>query len=339
MSSQTDILTYTGPIPLSARRKAEELCSQFPQGNKAEKVRLNTVAVLFVNLYLEFMGIETDLKASDSQNILYQMYLDIADLSLNNNAYLECRPVLEGENYVYVPPELHSNEVCGSSNPIGYVAVQINKSFREAKILGFIKEVENEYVPINQFQSLDKLLEELESVDKINELEVLEHQKQLNDASEINSSLKEVQPKIINLRQWFNNVIDTGWQEISTLFNTTEANLAFATRSVKSHLVSRAKLINLGTNIEKQVVLIVAATLENQDEMDVIVEIHPIVEQTYLFPHLSLSVLDADGEAVMQAHTRDNNKNIQLEFSNDLDESFSLKLTLGDVSIIESFIT
>lgn len=154
MNSQTDMLIYTGPIPPSARRKAEELCSHFPEANKAEKVRLNTLAVLFVNSYLQFMGIETDLEASDSQNILYQMYLDIADLSLKNNAYLECRPVLEGENYVYVPPEYQSNR-------IGYVAVQISESFREAKILGFIKEVQNECVPMNQLQSLANLLEEL----------------------------------------------------------------------------------------------------------------------------------------------------------------------------------
>lgn len=140
MNSQTDMLTYAGPISPIARRNAEELCSHFDQADKAEKVRLNTLAVLFVDLYLQFMGVETDLEASDSQNILYQMYLDIADLSLKNNAYLECRPVLEGENYVYVPPESHSNvrpqergSVCGSSKRIGYVAVQIGESFREAK--------------------------------------------------------------------------------------------------------------------------------------------------------------------------------------------------------------
>ncbi|MDJ0734865.1 MAG: DUF1822 family protein [Nostocaceae cyanobacterium] len=320
MNSQTDILTYAGPIFPNARRKAEEFCSQFPKGDKAEKVRLNTLAVLFVNSYLQCMGVETDLEASDSQNILYQMYLDTADLSLANNVFLECLPVLEGESFVYVPPESQSNRM-------GYVAVQINQSFREAKILGFIKEVQNEYVSINQFQSLDNLLEELE------------HQEEANSVSEINSNVQEAQSKVINLRQWFNNVIDTGWQEISTLFNTTEANLAFATRSAKNNVVSRGKLINLGTNIEKQVILIVTVTPENEGEMDVVVEIHPIVEETYLFPHLSLSVLDADGEAVMEAHTRHNNKNIQLEFSNDLDESFNLKMTLGDVSIIESFIT
>ena len=173
----------------------------------------------------------------------------------------------------------------------------------------------------------------------LEELEELEHQEESNYAFAITSNLKEVQSKIINLSQWFDNVIDTGWQEISSLFNTTEANLAFATRSAKTNVVSRGKLINLGTNIEKKVILIVTATPESKGEMDVVVEIHPIVEETYLFPNLSLSVLDSDGEAVMQAYTRENNKNIQLEFSNDLDESFSLKLTLGEVSIIEDFIT
>ena len=89
MKDQTDMLTYAGPISLSSRRKAEEFCKHFPQGSKAEKIRLNTLAVLFVNSYLQFMGIETDLEASNSQNVLYHMCLDVADLSLKNNVYLD----------------------------------------------------------------------------------------------------------------------------------------------------------------------------------------------------------------------------------------------------------
>ena len=105
------------------------------------------------------------------------------------------------------------------------------------------------------------------------------------------------------------------------------------------NLFVEGKLINLGKDIEKQIVLIVTVAAENEREMDVIVEIHPVIGKNYLFPHLHLSVLDADGEAVMETHTRDNNKNIQLEFSNDLDEIFNLRFTLGDVTLIESFIT
>ena len=320
MREQTNFLTYTGPISPSVRRKAELFYKQFPQGNKAEQVRLNTLAVLFVNSYLQYMGFNTDLKASDNQNILCQLYMDIADLSLKNDVYLECRPVLEGEYFVHIPPESQSNR-------IGYVVVQINKSFREATLLGFIKEVKNEHVPINQLQSLDNLLD------------CLEHVSQPNYIPEIASSFINLSSKVVDLKQWFDNTFDVGWQDLSTLLDMTLANPCLETRNAKHQFVRRGKLINLGKDIEKQIVLIVTVAAESEREMDVIVEIHPVIGKNYLFPHLHLSVLDADGEAVMETHTRDNNKNIQLEFSNDLDEIFNLRFTLGDVTLIESFIT
>ncbi|MBV6627751.1 MAG: DUF1822 family protein [Rivularia sp. (in: Bacteria)] len=105
------------------------------------------------------------------------------------------------------------------------------------------------------------------------------------------------------------------------------------------NFVSRGKLINLGIKKHQEVVLIVTATPENEHEMDIIVEVHPVTGKTFLFPYLHLSILDADGIAVMEASTRNHNKNIQLEFSNDKNEQFSVKLSLGDISAMENFVT
>ncbi len=316
MSKRADFLTYSGPISTSIRRSSEQLSKQFSNTNKAQQVMLNNLSVLFVNSYLQFMGIETDLEASDSQNPLQQIYMDIADLSLGNNSILECRPVLEGEDLVYIPPESQSNR-------IGYVAVQISKSFREAKILGFIQEATEEYIPINKLQPLDDLFECLESIQ--------------SHHIPIASNIVLFNSKLVDLKQWFNNSFDIGWVSVADLLTTT-ANHALV-RGVNGNFVSRGKLINLGKTVEQQVILIVTATPENEHEMDVIVEVHPVTGKTFLFPYLHLAVLDADGEAVMEAHTRNHNKNIQLEFSNDLDQHFSVKLTLGDVSAIENFVT
>lgn len=328
MREEIDSLIYTGPIPPKARRQAEQFSKQFNESWKAKQVRLNTLSVLFVNSYLQFMGIDTDLQASDSQNLLQQIYLDIADLSLKNNLYLECRPVLEGDESVYIPPESHSNEVCGSSNRVGYLAVQISKSFREAKLLGFIKEVKNDYIPINQLQPLNNLLDCLENL--------TENLTQDNHAQVADNSVN-FNSKLVDLKQWFHHVFDVGWQEVTSLLTTTAHPTLV--RGVAGNFVSRGKLVDLGKTNEQKVILIVTATAASKREMDVIVELHPATGETYLFPYLHLSVLDADGEAVMEAHTRNHNKNIQLEFSNDLEERFSVKLTLADVSAVENFIT
>ncbi|MEH2339945.1 DUF1822 family protein [Nostoc sp.] len=117
---------------------------------KGNQVYLNTLSVSFVNSYLRYMGFETDLEKSNSWNVIQQtlMDVDVADLSLKNLGLLECRSVLEDAQFVYVPPEVQSNR-------IGYVAVQISKSFREAKLLGFVKHVQTDFLPINQLQPLD----------------------------------------------------------------------------------------------------------------------------------------------------------------------------------------
>lgn len=80
------------------------------------------------------MGFETDLEGSDSWNPLQQTLLDVADLDVKKLGKLECRPVLEGTQVIYVPPEVDSNR-------IGYLGVQISNSFREATLLGFVKKV------------------------------------------------------------------------------------------------------------------------------------------------------------------------------------------------------
>ena len=319
MSNKTGFLTFAGPISPDARRRAEQLCRQQATPEKGEQVRLNTLSVSFVNSYLECMGFETDLEASDSWNPVQHLLMDVADLSLKNIGSLECRPVLSGEQFVYVPPEAQSNR-------IGYVAVQISKSFREAKLLGFVKEVSNDVLSISQLHSLEDLLD------------YLEYLTQLNTAKLADDSLK-VNNNLVNLKQWFENIFDAGWQEIESLLRTQPAYVASRLRSSKGDLVSRGKLINLGKLLTEQaVVLVVTLTPDNDQEMDVIVEVHPTSKENYLPPNLHLTLLDCDGASVMEAQTRSSNKNIQLEFSCEIGERFSVKLALGDVSTIEDFV-
>ncbi|WP_414585582.1 DUF1822 family protein [Scytonema sp. PCC 10023] len=319
MSNKTGFLTFTGLISPGARRLAEQLCRQQATPEKGEQVRLNTLSVSFVNSYLQCMGFETDLEASDSWNPVQHLLMDVADLSLKNLGSLECRPVLEGEQFVYVPPEAQLNR-------IGYVAVQISKSFREAKLLGFVKEVSNDVLSISQLHSLEDLLD------------YLEYLTQLNTAKLADDSLK-VNNNLVNLKQWFENIFDAGWQEIESLLRTQPAYVASSLRSSKGDLVSRGKLINLGKLLTEQaVVLVVTLTPDNDQEMDVIVEVHPTSKENYLPPNLHLTLLDCDGASVMEAQTRSSNKNIQLEFSCEIGERFSVKLALADVSTIEDFV-
>lgn len=316
MSNKTVFITFTGPISPNSRRLAEQFCKQQATQNKAEQVRLNTLSVSFVNSYLQYMGFETDLEASDSWNPVQQILMDVADLKLKNLGSLECRPVLEGEQFVYMPPEVQSNR-------IGYVVVQISKSFREAKLLGFIKEVSTDFLQISQLQSLENFLDYLECITQVKPVE-------------LGSQSLLPNKNLVKLKQWFEHIFETGWQEIETLLGNQPA---LSMRSGKGDFISRGKLIDLGKQITAQaVIIVVAITPENEQEMDIIVEVHPTSGQTYLPPNLQLMVLDFQGAAVMVAEARSSNKNIQLQFNGEPGERFSVKVALGDISVIEDFV-
>ncbi|MEH2359485.1 DUF1822 family protein [Nostoc sp.] len=322
MSKIINSLTFSAPIPVDGRHRAEELRREQATQAKSEQVYLNTLSVSFVNYYLRCMGFETDLNQSDSWNIIQQTLMDVADLSLKNLGLLECRPVLSDAEFVYVPPEVQSNR-------IGYVAVQISKSFREAKLLGFIKQVETDLLPINQLQPLDNLLEYLEELSQFKLAKVAENSLNLNH-------------NLVQLRQWLENIFEADWQEIETLFDNQRANPNWSLRGANDSFVSRGKLIDLGkTRTIQSVILVVGFILERKQEIDIIVEVHPLWGEIYLPPNLQLMVLDfegREGKSIMEAQTRSTNKNIQLQFSGEVGERFSIKLVLGNISVIESFL-
>ncbi len=321
MAKIADTLTFTGPIPPDGRHRAEELCRRQATQTKAEQVYLNILSVSFVNSYLQYMGFETDLDKSDSWNLVQQTLMDVADLSLKNLGSLECRPVFEDAQFIYIPPEVQSNR-------IGYVAVQIRKSFREATLLGFVRQVQTDLLPINQLQPLDNLLEYLEELTQVRQAEL---------ASQSLTSNKT----LVNLKQWLENIFEVGWQEVETLFDYQRANPDWSLRNANGSFVSRGKLIDLGkTGTIQSVILVVGFIQAKEQEIDIIVEVHPSKEM-YLPPNLQLMVIDfggVEGESIMEAQTRSTNKNIQLQFSGDVGERFSIKLVLGNISVIESFL-
>jgi hypothetical protein len=319
MISMAAPLTFTGPISPEARRRAEAFYRQQSTPEKGFQVRLNALAVSFVNSYLQYMGFDTDLEASDSWNPVHQTLMDVADLEVKKLGKLECRPVLEGTEVIYIPPEVESNR-------IGYLAVQISRSFREATLLGFVKKVSSEELTIRQLQSLERFHEYLE---------YLSYVKLAGLTSPENSPHKT----LVNLERWFENIFEVGWQSAEVLLSTQADNLALSFRSAPEASVERGKLIDLGIELAGQaVVLVVALTPGNEQEIDISVEVRPASGQTYLPPNLQLMVLDDFGESVMEAQSRSANPYIQLQFSGSKGEHFSIKMALGDVNVIENFV-
>ncbi|NEP10909.1 MAG: DUF1822 family protein [Symploca sp. SIO2C1] len=314
-----DCLAFSVPLTIEAHYRAQRFHSQQSNLEQAKQIYLNTLAVYAVNFYLRCLGIETDLEASDSWNPIMQILANTADLVIKDIGKLECRSVLPGEEICRLPPE-----VC--SNRIGYVAVELNQQLTEATLLGFIPTVTAEVISISKLRSLEEMLE------KLNPQELLP------------------------LSQWLQNAFGSGWEAIETLLSLSQEELAFDFRSGSQALhfinrtptttnlsqnsaivgVKRGKLLHLEKSGE-QVALLVGLVPQAATTMDISVEVYPTGGQTYLPRELQLMLLDQEGEAVMQAQAR-STKSIQLEFSGEVGEHFSVKVALGDVSITEPFI-
>ncbi len=157
-------MTYTSrpmfavPLTSKALKLAKSFQEQYESPAKARQVYLNTLAVYAVDTYCQCLGIETDLEASDSLNPAMQPLMDVADLEIAGIGKLECRPVLPADENCYIPADTWENR-------IGYVAVEIDESSREATLFGFYPTINPlemmEQVSCESFQPLEAFLDHL----------------------------------------------------------------------------------------------------------------------------------------------------------------------------------
>lgn len=160
MSSTTEkINTFTVTLTPEAYRIAERRRQSFDQPKKAQQIYLNTLALYAVSFYCQCMGIETSWQNSNFFDPICITLLDVTDIELVGLGKLECRPVLPGQVNCFIPAELWEPR-------IGYVAVEVDNSTKEATLLGFYPSLSTlgkmvEYVSLDLFHSIDYMLDHL----------------------------------------------------------------------------------------------------------------------------------------------------------------------------------
>lgn len=202
--------------------------------------------------------------------------------------------------------------------------VQVDGSLDQATLLGFMETAPKEELLLNQLQPLEDLPEHLEKV----------RQAKLTKAPE-------------RLSQWFENIFDVDWLSVPILFSRV-ANPAFNARSSNllkaasledsANKISRGKIIDLGIQIiGYPLALIVTITSVTNEEIDVLAQVYPAGGRLILPKNLQLIVQDEAEENSREVQARDSDNWIQLEFSGEKNERFSINVTLDDVGITEYF--
>lgn len=160
----------------------------------------------------------------------------------------------------------------------------------------------------------------------------------LGTVSEV--AIIEIAPNCINLSQWFQNVIQPGWQTLEEFLKTQQLGLDFCFRPADVVESTRvAKLIDFGVQLAKhRVALVISLTPESNETVGIRLQIHPVDRQTYLPENIQLIVLDEFQETFMTVQSRKADNWIQLEFSGEAGERFSIKVALHNTSFTENFV-
>lgn len=325
------------PLRLEAHKLARQFAAEQATPKKGKQVYLNTLAVCAVHNYLNLLQVETDLSQGHSWNPGIRALFNVADLVLPDIGKLECCPVLPGESAFSLPLEV-------TEDRIGYVAVQFNQSLNKVQLLGFVPAVEildtSSQILIKDLQSLESLLSCIPS-------------NVINMKAVLHDNYKHVK-----LGSWLQNVFDGGWQPVEKLSNIGASAPAFCVRSAElADLsiensfhnsvvgISGGKLIDLGIQlVGHPLTLLITITpvleLEFIEEVDIFIQLFPSGGQVCLIPGLLLMVID-EFDAIypeLEAHSRSHDNWIQVQFSCIPGTRFSVKVALGDVSIIEYFV-
>lgn len=308
------------PIPAKTRTIAHEFAIQQATKQKSEQVFYNTLAVLTVKSYLEMLGITTDLANSDSWDPVMRACDNVADLNIANSGRLECRPLKNIDLSCHIPMEVWDLR-------LGYIVVQIDESLKKASLLGFVPKVTSEELSISILRPIEALIDRLHDV-KI---------------SIFNSS-------VVNLGQWFDNIFVTGWSTVESFLNPEQLTTSWGFRNAEfppqkspelgqiKNSIQRAKLIDLGIQLgDRQVILLVEIALEDNGNIGVSLQVHPSQSNVYVPETLILKVIESSGQVFMQAQARSQDNYIQLQFSGQPGEQFSVQIVLNGVELTEQF--
>ncbi len=293
---------YNIALPLTqlAYSTANQFAAEQTNSDKAERVRLNTLAVWLVHDYLDLMGIPTNITGGDSWNSIMRMSADVADLEVTEVGFLECIPCQAATSNYNVPPEAWGDRV-------GYIVVQIDDTLREGTILGFSPEVQNGI--ISQLQSSDSLLVYLDRL----------------------ISRVTVEATITNLSQWLEGIVQEGWETVRELFSTSENNLAFGFRNRD---LRRGKILDFGNEFGR-VILFVEVEATDSSQKIITIELSPIGNE-YLPEQVQLQILDDEESIAVTTSTSADNL-LRLQLNGEPGERFKVQVIAGATTVEQNF--
>ena len=291
---------------------------------KSQKIYYSTLAILVVNSYLQMLGFKTDSANSDSWNPLIRLCSNTADLIVTDLGKLECLAIEPGADHCFIPEEVRDLR-------IAYVVVEIDRNLHTGKILGFSPDVGTGILAVNNLRSPEDLIDILQDIRAENI-----QKKQINQ---------------VTLSKWFDHIFTTGWDTVESLINQNHLTTAFNFRSTKvidslkeeiqptANKIIRARLLTLEPEAEKiPVVLLIKLQAISPTNININVQLYPGQKNFYLPESAKLTIIDEKQAEFMKAEARKKDNYIQLQFSGNVGETFTVVVSINN-SYVEQYFT
>ncbi|HEY9709699.1 MAG TPA: DUF1822 family protein, partial [Oculatellaceae cyanobacterium] len=180
--------------------------------------------------------------------------------------------------------------------------------------------------------------------------------------------------QLVNLQNWLEGIVESGWQTIDELLATSSLASAFRSRTLRFRGRSKEELIeivqttqdeetrwqaaerlweidpnhpatgvrrvaDLGFQLGACAVALMVAVLPKRDRSRaILLRVYPMGSQPYLPADLKLIVLDEAGNVFSEVQSRSKDDCLQYKFSADPGDPFSVRVALDEASITESFV-
>jgi Protein of unknown function (DUF1822) len=333
LTEMTQDLTIAIPLRKRDFDLAKKLSQQHEHPQKQQQIYLNTLSRCAIHSYCQYLDIETNFDELFLENnrtdYFTDYFMDVSDLTLKGWGKVECRAILPDSEFCYIPPEAFSDR-------IGYFIIEIDAENWQANILDFLEKVTQSEIDLSQLHRNPQTF--------FVALSVLNIRKQLNQlpdvlANAINSL--EQKTNQIQLQQWFLGVFGNGWQpeqRALTLSIQPARNLQSA--NIEQPEVNGAKVIRLGMQIPQETVILILRQKQlSEGEIEVNLRLYPSADAMYLPDGVKLTVLDETGNSIpdLEAQARADNW-LQLKFTGEPGDQFSVKVSLEESSITENFL-
>lgn len=367
-------ITIVIPISQGERRTAQQFAHEQPTSHKAARVYLNTLAVLAVRKYLEILDIPTELEASYSWNPVGRLCSDVADLKVTEIGHLECRPIQTGDRTCYIPPDTWSDRIgyvvvlfdktCLEATVLGFVPTISQQLLPIEQLQPLETLLIRLHQPITRLVRLSQWFDNVFSAGWQTFAELMGNTNtdpalafrtltvrgvDLDDSKTLRQMVEQLYvsqnsaPENEDICSALIHLLHTT-QDEEVRWTAAELLWAFAEgvggAIAPNHPAAGVRrVMDLGMQFAGHAVALMVAILSKPEErVAVLLRLYPMGSERYLPAGLQLTGVDESGNVFLDTQARRRDDYIQIKFSAEFGERFSIRISLDNASLTENFI-